>query len=52
MIPLLKPQTGQRKHSNDENPDFDEVFEDYAIKRLDIVITEAHWQSMLDDMTS
>ncbi|MFD2916155.1 CotH kinase family protein [Psychroserpens luteus] len=39
-------------HSNDADPDFDEVFEDNAVKRLDIVITEARWQSMLDDMTS
>ena len=33
------------------NPD-DEVFEDNAVKRLDIVITEARWQAMLDDMTN
>ncbi len=38
-------------HSNDADPDFDEVFEDNAVKRLDIVITEDRWQSMLDDMT-
>lgn len=38
-------------HSNDADPDFDEVFEDNALKRLDIVITETRWQSMLDDMT-
>jgi len=38
-------------HSNDVDPNFDEVFEDNAVKRLDIVITEARWQSMLDDMT-
>ncbi|GGG47871.1 hypothetical protein GCM10010976_19070 [Bizionia arctica] len=39
-------------HSNDADPDFDEVFEDNVVKRLDIVITEARWESMLDDMTS
>jgi len=38
-------------HSNDADPNFDEVFEDNAVKRLDFVITEARWQSMLDDMT-
>ncbi len=38
-------------HSRDADPDFDEVFEDNAVKRLDIVITEDRWQSMLDDMT-
>ncbi|KYG80630.1 CotH protein [Roseivirga ehrenbergii] len=39
-------------HSNDADPNFDEVFEDNAVKRLDIVITPTRWQSMLDDMTS
>ena len=39
-------------HSNDADPNFDEVFEDNAVKRLDIVITEERWQSMLNDMTS
>ncbi|TMU57675.1 spore coat protein [Flagellimonas algicola] len=38
-------------HSNDVDPNFDEVFEDLAVKRIDIEITEARWQSMLDDMT-
>lgn len=39
-------------HSNDADPNFDEVFEDEAVKRIDIVITEERWQSMLDDMTA
>ncbi len=39
-------------HSKDAAPDFDEVFEDNAVKRLDIVITKDRWQNMLDDMTS
>ncbi|MCG1035476.1 CotH kinase family protein [Polaribacter sargassicola] len=39
-------------HSNDVEPDFDEVFEDNTVKRLDFVITEERWQTMLDDMTS
>ncbi len=39
-------------HSKGADPNFDEIFEDNAVKRLDIVITEDRWQSMLDDMTS
>jgi len=38
-------------HSNDVDPNYDEVFEDESVKRLDIVITAERWQSMLDDMT-
>ncbi|CAM4373140.1 CotH kinase family protein [Zobellia nedashkovskayae] len=39
-------------HSKSADPDFDVVFEDNSVKRLDLVITEDRWQSMLDDMTS
>ncbi|MCK0133627.1 CotH kinase family protein [Arenibacter sp. S6351L] len=39
-------------HSKSADPNFDEVFEDEAVKRMDIVITEERWQSMLADMTS
>ncbi len=39
-------------HTKDVDPNFDEVFEDNTVKRLDIVITAARWQSMLDDMTA
>ena len=39
-------------HSKDADPDFDEVFEDNAVKRIDIVITESRWENMLDDMTN
>ena len=38
-------------HSKDADPNFDEVFKDNTVKRLDIVITETRWQNMLDDMT-
>ncbi|MDF4203012.1 CotH kinase family protein [Maribacter sp. SA7] len=38
-------------HSKDADPDFEEVFEDNAVKRLDIVITEARWENMLENMT-
>ena len=39
-------------HSKDVEPNFDEVFEDNTVKRLDFVISESNWQSMLDNMTS
>ncbi|APX99807.1 CotH kinase family protein [Lacinutrix venerupis] len=39
-------------HSNDADPNFEEVFSDTEVKRLDIVITESRWESMLDDMTN
>ncbi|WP_189360724.1 CotH kinase family protein [Algibacter mikhailovii] len=39
-------------HTKDVDPNFDEVFDDTVVKRFDIVITEARWQSMLDDMTA
>ncbi|MBP1840965.1 CotH kinase family protein [Formosa algae] len=39
-------------HSKDADPDFDEVFEDEAVKRLDLVISEDRWNSMLENMTS
>lgn len=38
-------------HTKDADPDFDEIFEDNTVKRLDIVVNEERWQSMLDDMT-
>ncbi|MDC0178116.1 CotH kinase family protein [Polaribacter sp.] len=38
-------------HSKDADPNFTEIFNDNAVKRLDIVITSERWQTMLDDMT-
>ncbi|XQW83876.1 CotH kinase family protein [Thalassotalea piscium] len=38
-------------HSKDADPDFDEVFDNTQVKRLDFVVTTERWQSMLDDMT-
>lgn len=38
-------------HSNDADPNFDEVFDNSAVKRLDFVISEENWQVMLDNMT-
>lgn len=37
-------------HSKKVDPNYDEVFDDTAVKRLDFVVTEARWQRMLDDM--
>lgn len=37
-------------HSKEADPNFDEVFEDNTVKRLDIVISEDYWENMLDDM--
>lgn len=39
-------------HSKDAEPNFDEVFDDTAVKRLDIVISSTNWQSMLADLTA
>ncbi len=39
-------------HSKDADPNFDEVFQDDAVKRLDIVITEERWALMMADMTN
>ncbi|MBC8375089.1 MAG: CotH kinase family protein [FCB group bacterium] len=39
-------------HSKSADPNFDEVFDNSAVKRLDIVISENNWQVMLDDMTN
>lgn len=38
-------------HSKKADPNFEEVFEDNVVKRLDIVITKSRWKTMLDDMT-
>ncbi|MEO9510953.1 MAG: CotH kinase family protein [Flavobacteriaceae bacterium] len=38
-------------HSKDADPNFDEIFPDDAVKRLDIVISEDNWDVMIDDMT-
>ncbi len=39
-------------HSKDAEPNFEEVFNDNEVKRLDIVISEERWDIMLDDMTN
>ncbi len=38
-------------HSNSAEPDYDQIFDDSKVQRIDIVITEDNWQAMLDDMT-
>jgi spore coat protein CotH len=39
-------------HSNDVDPNHDEVFEDTLVRRFDFVVTADRWQSILDDMTA
>ncbi|MCP4569252.1 MAG: spore coat protein [FCB group bacterium] len=39
-------------HGNSVDPDYDEVFAENVVKRIDIVITSTNWQAMLDDMTA
>ncbi|MGJ8734005.1 MAG: CotH kinase family protein [Cellulophaga sp.] len=39
-------------HSKSADPNFDEVFSNTEVKRLDLVITEERWQAMLNDMTT
>lgn len=38
-------------HSKDAAPNYDMVFAEGTVKRLDIEITPAHWQEMQDNMT-
>ena len=45
------PDWSEASHSNDANPDFEEVFDDTQVKRLDFVVSAERWQVMLDDMT-
>lgn len=44
------PDWTEATHSKDGDPDFDEVFDDNAVKRLDFVISEERWEGMLTDM--
>jgi len=39
-------------HSNDADPNYDVVFPENTVQRLDIVLDPDRWQIMLDDMTS
>jgi len=39
-------------HSKSADPNYDEVFAENTVKRLDLVVTSERWQSMLDDMTA
>ncbi|MGB9359813.1 MAG: hypothetical protein WCC01_14790, partial [Acidimicrobiia bacterium] len=38
----------EETHGNDADPDFEEVFDDAEVKRLDVVVSEENWQLMLD----
>ena len=50
ILTSVKQPTGPRRHSKNADPDFEEVFDDTQVKRLDLVVTEDRWQSMLDNM--
>ncbi|MDO6737442.1 CotH kinase family protein [Wenyingzhuangia sp. 2_MG-2023] len=39
-------------HSKDADPNFDEIFPDDEVQRIDIVISDDNWDVMLNDMTS
>lgn len=39
-------------HGKSADPDYDVVFPDDAVNRIDIVIDPENWQAMLDDMTA
>lgn len=39
-------------HGKSAQPDFDEVFDNSLVKRIDIDISATNWQVMLDDMTA
>ncbi len=45
------PDWTSETHSKSADPNFDEVFNDASVKRLDFVITEERWESMLANMT-
>ncbi len=42
---------GLESHSNDAKPDYEIVFPQDEVNRIDIVISAETWQAMLDDMT-
>jgi hypothetical protein len=42
----------EETHSKDADPNFDEVFDNTVVKRLDFIISENNWEAMLADMTS
>ncbi len=48
---FTRPDWTTETHTKSAEPDFDEVFDNSAVKRLDIVITSNRWQNMLDNMT-
>ncbi|MFK8103129.1 MAG: CotH kinase family protein [Saprospiraceae bacterium] len=44
------PDWTEATHAKGAEPDYQEVFNDYEVKRLDFVISKERWQGMLDDM--
>lgn len=45
------PDRTAQSHSSDVDPDFDEVFANDEVKRLDIVVSAENWETMQEDMT-
>lgn len=41
----------EETHGNDSEPDFDTVFPQDEVNRIDIIIPEENWETMLADMT-
>ena len=41
----------EETHSNDVEPDYETVFPQDEVNRLDIIISEENWETMLTDMT-
>ena len=39
-------------HGSSGDPDYEELFSDGVVRRIDIVIDPTDWQAMLDDMTA
>ncbi len=50
-LPVELADWTEETHSNDVDPNLDEVFTDFEVQRLDLVVGSEQWQHMLDDMT-
>ncbi|MCP4631322.1 MAG: spore coat protein [candidate division Zixibacteria bacterium] len=46
------PDWSTSTHSNSTEPNYEEVFGEGIVRRIDIIIPSDNWQSMLDDMTA
>jgi spore coat protein CotH len=48
---LTIPDWTKETHSNDVDPNYDVVFEEGTVKRIDITISEENWQAMQNDLS-